>query len=391
MLAQVACLIGVLAVARAQDGVKLPGANNWFAFRLLPILPSSGERNVLYSPYSVATALGMVYAGARGSSRRELRDALGYAAVGLEENSVEAAHSDHKRLLLAPSNSTVKVASAAVVHEGLNVLPDYVQVLKDSFGAEVFEEDFVRAGLQAVDDINTWVGQKTQRKIRSLIDEPLDKDTKLVLLNAIYFKGTWCTRFDKAKTVKAPFYAGGAHPTEVYTMRETMKTGYAYAREIHTHVLNLPYTGLDYSMTILLPRRGAIESLKRNLTLGAFAKALSRLRKVIVEVQLPRFKLEERYTLKDVLPKVGIREVFDATEADLSGVNGDRDLFVTDVVHKAVVEVNEEGSEASAATSVIVTSRNLPLQFHADRPFLFFIRNTRTGDILFIGQVNRVH
>lgn len=386
-----ACLIGaLLAVATADGGAKLSAANNWFAFQLLPLLPSSEDRNVFYSPYSVATALGMAYSGARGTSRRELYYALGYATAGLEDDHVAAAHSEHRRRLLAPSNSTLEVADAAVVRKELHVLPPYVDVLRRFFGAELFEADFARAGWQAVDTINAWVSRKTRRKIATLFDEPLDEAARLVLLNAIYFKGTWCAMFDETKTVMAPFYAEGAYPTEVCTMRRTMETGYAYAREIHAHVLNLPYTGSDYSMVVLLPQRVGIESLKRNLTLWAFHRALSALRKVIVEVHLPRFRLEETYTLRDVLPKVGVREVFDAGTADLSGITGGRDLFVADVVHKAVVEVNEQGSEASAVTNVVVTSRMAPVQFHADRPFLFFIVNGRTGDILFIGQVNRV-
>lgn len=389
MLAQLACLI--LAVAAASGGgAKLSAADNWFALRLLPVLPRSEDQNVFYSPYSVATALGMAYAGARGTTRRELYDALGYATARIEEGGVAVAHSEQRLLLLAPSNSTIKVANAAVVNEDLNVLPSYVDILKRYFGAELFEADFARAGRKAVDSINTWVSQKTQHKISTLFDEPLDKATRLILINAIYFKGTWRTMFDKAKTVMAPFHADGAFPTEVRTMRGTMKTGYAHAREIHAHVLDLPYAGLDYSMTILLPQRRGIEALKRNLTLEALGRAVSRLRETMVEVHLPRFRLEETYMLRDVLPKVGVRKMFDDSEADLSGVTGGRDLCVTDVVHKAVVEVNEEGSEASAVSSAVITSRMAPLRFRADRPFLFFIRNSRTRAVLFVGQVNRV-
>uniref|UniRef100_A0A0E9Y224 Serine protease inhibitor n=1 Tax=Amblyomma americanum TaxID=6943 RepID=A0A0E9Y224_AMBAM len=381
------------ALVSAQDNIRVTAASNEFAFRLLPHLSSSPEKNIFYSPYSIATALAMTYAGAGSTSLQELHDALGYTAVGLDNANVLGAHAQHNRQLLAPSNSTLKIANAAAVDGKLNILPAYAQALQKGFGAELIKVDFSGAGQEAVNTINSWVNQKTQRKISTLFKEKLSSDTRLVLLDAIYFKGTWHTKFDASKTAKAPFYTDGTQSTNVDTMQGIVKAGYAYSRGLGASLLDMPYNGFDYSMSILLPvDRAGVESVKEKLTLEEFRKLLYNLREATVQVHLPRFKLEEEYKLKKVLPKVGIQKVFDKSQADLSGINGGRDLFVDEVVHKAVVEVNEEGSEAAAVTGVVINTRTIggPLQFRADHPFLFFIRNTRTGDLLFMGQVNRV-
>ncbi|XP_075545344.1 iripin-3-like [Dermacentor variabilis] len=387
-------LVGAfLAVASGQDFVRVIAASNDFAFRLLPLLSGSQSDNVFYSPYSVTTALAMVYAGANGTTLRELHESLRYNIVRLAQDKVLRAHAEHNRRLLAPSNTTLKIANAAVLDDKLNALPGYVNALNNGFGAELLKVDFIGAGQSAVNVINSWVNQKTQHKISTLFDKPLSKDTRLVLLNAIYFKGTWRTKFARSKTEKAPFYTGDGRSTSVDTMQGSVKAGYAYARDIGATVLDLPYNGLDYSMTILLPRnKTGVEALRKNLTLLTLRDALARLSEATVEVYLPRFKLEEEYKLKEVLPRLGIRRMFNAGEADLSRINGGMDLFVDQVVHKAVVEVNEEGSEAAATTGVVINTRTTsgPEVFRADHPFLFFIRNRRTGDILFVGLVNKV-
>ncbi|XP_049521541.1 intracellular coagulation inhibitor 1 isoform X3 [Dermacentor silvarum] len=394
MQLMVFCLVGAfLTVASAQDHVRVIAASNDFAFRLLPLLSSSQRDNVFFSPYSVTTALAMVYAGTDGMTQRELHESLSYNLVGIEPDKVLSAHTEHNRRLLVPSNSTLKIANAAVLDDKLNALSGYVKALKNGFGAELLKADFTGNGQAAVDAINSWVNQKTQQKISTLFDKPLSKDTRLVVLNAIYFKGTWRTKFNQSETAKAPFYTGDGRSTSVDTMQGTVKAGYAYARDIGATVLDLPYNGLDYSMTILVPRNGTnVEVLKRGLNLAAFRNALSRLREIKIKVHLPRFRLEEKYELKEALERLGIKRMFHAGEADLSRINGGRDLFVDEVVHKAVVEVNEEGSEAAATTAVVINTRTTsgPEVFRADHPFLFFIRNRRIGDILFVGLVNKV-
>uniref|UniRef100_A0A131YJ16 Serpin B n=1 Tax=Rhipicephalus appendiculatus TaxID=34631 RepID=A0A131YJ16_RHIAP len=176
-------------------------------------------------------------------------------------------------------------------------------------------------------------------------------------------------------------------------MQGVVKAGYVYVRDLAATMLELPYNGLDYSMVIALPQNGSsVEVLKRQLNGTVIVASRQKLREARIKLHLPRFKLEQKYDLKKVLPKLGIKRMFNAGEADLSRINGDKSLFVDQVMHEAVVEVNEEGSEAAAVTGVTINTRTItgPHEIHVDRPFLFFIDNKRTGNVLFVGQVNKI-
>ncbi|KAH6936904.1 hypothetical protein HPB50_024067 [Hyalomma asiaticum] len=248
-------VVTFFAVSSAQDHIRAIAASNDFAFRLLQLLSGSQLDNVFFSPYSVTTALGMAYAGSYGMTRRELHEALKYNLVGIAEDKVVGAHAEHGRRLLEPSNSTLKIANAVA--------------LKNGFGAELLKADFTKDEKAAIDIINAWVSQKTQKKISKLFDEPLPSFTKLVLLNAIFFKGTWLNKFDRSKTAKAPFHMADGRSVKVDTMQGTVKAGYAYSRDIGATVLDLPYNGLDYSMSIFVPRNGTdIGVLRRRVNLG---------------------------------------------------------------------------------------------------------------------------
>ncbi|KAK8772599.1 hypothetical protein V5799_024158 [Amblyomma americanum] len=217
----------------------------------------------------------------------------------------------------------------------------------------------------------------------------------MVLLNAIYFKGLWSVPFLATATSKAPFFNAGTHSVEVDMMSASLRADYAHDSDTNADVLDLPYAGLDYSMTILLPReRTGADALRQNLTWPDFQRIVSKLSKRPVDIKLPKFKLEGTYKLKEPLSQLGASKAFGQSQADFSGITGSPDLFIDEVVHKAVVEVNEEGSEAAGATAVIFFTRggssSRPLPFVVDHPFLFFIRNRHTGDVLFAGQVNHL-
>ncbi|KAL3192232.1 hypothetical protein MRX96_059210 [Rhipicephalus microplus] len=387
-------LIGAIhAATPSSDVLKVMISNNNFALQLLPLMSTSQLDNVFYSPYSVTTALAMVHAGADALTRSELHVALKYHLLGLEEDEVVRAHADFNRHLLGPSNSTLEVANAVVLDLKLNALSSYLNALKNGFEAELLKADFSGDERATLNTINSWVSQKTQQKISKLFDEPLPSFTKLVLLNAIYFKGTWLSKFDQSKTAKAPFYTADGRSTSVDTMQSVVKAGYAYVRDLAATMLELPYNGLDYSMVIALPQNeSSVEVLKRQLNGTVIVAARQKLREATFMLHLPRFRLEQKYDLKEVLPKLGIKRIFNASEADLSTINGEKSLFVNQMVHKAVVEVNEEGSEAAAVTGVTVNTRIItgPGEIHVDRPFLFFIDNKRTGNVLFVGQVNKI-
>uniref|UniRef100_A0A224YGV9 Serine protease inhibitor n=1 Tax=Rhipicephalus zambeziensis TaxID=60191 RepID=A0A224YGV9_9ACAR len=386
------CLAGLLTLCSGQEEHKVTAANNQFGFKLLNAIPVSPQTNLFYSPYSVSTAMAMAYVGARGETQRDLHETLGYSSVGLTPDHVPSAHAQHTHLLRAPSNSTLRVANAAVFQESYTVTPEYVELLRQSFEAEVsvasLNDD------HSVRVINDWVKNKTEQKIEELLSEPLPPDTRLVLLNAIYFKGLWNVPFEPRGTSKKPFFNAGIERVEVDTMYAQLSAGYAEDDEANVDVLDLPYAGLDYSLTILLPRvRTGVDALRQNLTWPVFQRLLSKLNmNSPVEVALPKFKIEGSYKLKAPLSALGASKAFDERHADFSGISGARDLVIYDVVHKAVVEVNEEGSEAAGATAVIFYTKSaaVGIPFVVDHPFLFFIRNRHTGDVLFAGQVNHL-
>lgn len=381
----------LLAICVAQEEHKVTDASNQFGFRLMQKIPASSEVNLFFSPYSVATALAMTYVGARADTQQELHESLGYSSAGLTPDHVPSAHAQHSHVLRAPSNSTIRVANAAVVEEHYNVLEEYINSLSQSFDAEVSKVNL--ADEQSRKNINNWVKNKTEGKIEELLSEPLPPRTKLVLLNAIYFKGLWDAPFDASVTSSAPFYNGGSEQITVDMMRREVRAPYAYHEVTDADVVDLPYAGLDYSMTIVLPKvfSGA-EALRQKLSWPVFQHMLSQLHTDTLDLALPRFKLEGTYKLKQPISQLGATKMFDERQADLSGISGSRDLFVHDVVHKAVVEVNEEGSEAAGGTAVLFVTKSLSSNtpFVVDHPFLFFIRNTKTGDVLFAGQVNHL-
>lgn len=381
----------LLAICIAQEEHKVTDASNQFGFRLLQKIPASSEVNLFFSPYSVSTALAMAYVGARADTQQELHESLGYSSVGLTPDHVPTAHAQHTHVLRAPSNSTLRVANAAVLQERYNVLTEYLDLLTQSFAAEVSKANL--ADEQSRKNINTWVKNSTGGKIEDLLTEPLPPNTKMVLLNAIYFKGLWDTPFDASFTSSAPFYNGGTEQVTVDMMRNEVRVPYAYHEATDADVADLPYAGLDYSMTIVLPRdHSGAEALRQRLSWPVFQNMLSHLQQQRLTLALPRFKLEGAYKLKQPISQLGAKKMFDERQADLSGITGSRDLFVHDVIHKAVVEVNEEGSEAAGASGVVFVTKSLSTstRFIVDHPFLFFIRNTKTGDVFFAGQVNHL-
>ncbi|KAH8024791.1 hypothetical protein HPB51_001205 [Rhipicephalus microplus] len=371
-----------------EEETVITTSGNVFGLGLLQQIPSSPQTNIFYSPYSIYTALAMAYVGARGETQHDLHEALGYSTAGLSPESVASLHARHTRRLREPSNSTLLVANAVVVQTGYNVQRQYLDTLRDSFGAEVSEADLT--DVQSLKTINDWVKNKTAGQIEQLLLEPLPSEAKLVLLNAIYFKGLWNTPFQAESTFKAPFFNAGTERVQVDTMHQQITAGYAEDDETNAQVVDLTYAGLDYSMVIILPRqKNGADAIRRNFSVPLYHRLLLKLRERVVDVALPKFKIDKLNPLKSNLTFLGLRKMF-GSEADLSGITGDRRLYVSDVLQRAVVEVNEEGTEAAAVTGVIGVNRIgiEPFLFTADHPFLFFIRDRKTNEIFFAGQVN---
>ncbi len=317
--------------------------------------------NLFFSPYSISTALAMTF-----------------AALRTELNAAQK-----------KGKAQISVANSLWPQKGYPFLPEYVGLLKQYYGTSATPLDYAGATEAARKTINDWVEQKTNRKITDLIKPGLlDSLTSLVLANAIYFKGNWASQFDPRWTEEWPFHV--AADKDVKSQLMTHKGKYAYAETPDLQVLELPYAGDDLSMIVLLPRKMAgVGALESELTAAKLAKWTKTLRERKVVVSLPKFKLTCEFSLKQTLAAMGMTDVFSG-KADFSGMDGSRSLFISAVEHKAFVDVNEEGTEAAAVTGVVVSrgmdDERVPV-FRADHPFVFLIRDKRTGSILFLGRV----
>ncbi|NLE38060.1 MAG: serpin family protein, partial [Pirellulaceae bacterium] len=272
---------------------------------------------------------------------------------------------------------------------GYHFLPAFLQVTREDYGAELAQVDFARNTEAARRTINTWVEDKTEKRIQDLIAPGvLDQATTLVLTNAIYFKGDWQRQFKAEATKEAPFLINPQEKVAVPMMHQRGDFGYGDAGD--AQILELPYVGRDLSMFVLLPKRvDGLADLEQKFTLDNLNTWTSGLRRRNVEVYLPKFTMTSSFRLDRVLSAMGMPLAFSG-EADFSGMNGRHDLFISAVIHKAFVDVNEEGTEAAAATAVVMErAAAVPenLVFRADHPFLLLIRDNRTGSILFLGRM----
>ncbi|XP_027146430.1 leukocyte elastase inhibitor-like isoform X2 [Larimichthys crocea] len=377
----------------------ISNSNTDFACKLFRTLSQKDPSgNIFVSPLSISSALAMVYLGAKGDTATQMAKALSFS-------SGEGVHADFETLnahINSPSESNIlKLANRLYGENTANFLPEFLDATQKYYHADLKAVDFIGAPDACRKEINAWVEQQTENKIKDLLKpETVSTMTRLVLVNAIYFKGKWMNRFDPADTKEMSFetYKDGKKPVQM--MYQKNQFLYKYIPEIGLQILELPYVGRKLSMFILLPEKtengpDPLLMLEKKLTranLEEWTKRdmLSLLDDPEVHVHLPKFKLEEDYKLNDPLAKLGMTYVFWAGKADLSGMNGDKKLFLSRVAHKAFVEVNEVGTEAAAATATDDSDMDLSMvsveHFTADHPFLFFIRHNKTKSILFLGR-----
>jgi serpin B len=369
------------------DAAEAVRGNTAFALDLYGRLRGR-EGNLFLSPESISTALAMTYAGARGRTAEEMAATLHFTL------SPERLHPAMAALLRDLGGRTgqggysLSLANALWAQRGHPFLPEFLRLARDRYSAGVRELDFVNATEEARQTINDWVARQTKDKIRDLIAKGvLDASTRLVLTNAIYFKGDWTRPFPKEGTHDAPFHSGAGRDVKVPLMSQTAELGYLDGGTFQA--LELPYGSGDLSMVVFLPRKAdGLADFERKLTPESLAGWLAKLHTQEVEVSLPRFRVTAEFSLKDTLTAMGMPLAFSGS-ADFSGMDGSRDLHISAVVHKAYVDVNERGTEAAAATAVAVATA-APLVTHvfrADHPFLFLIRDRRTGSLLFLGRL----
>ena len=353
---------------------------------------AGGPGNLFLSPCSISTALAMTWGGAKGDTAAQMRKTLRF---GLPDDDLHQAFAElQQRLNAAESRGKMRlrVANSIWPQKDYPFRKEYVTLLKDRYGVSVTPVDYVGAAESARGLINGWVSDRTEKKIQNLIPSGvLNNMTRLVLANAIYFKGTWATPFDKAATQDADFRLEGGRTAKAPFMYQESEHGYAESASLQA--LDLGYRGGDLSMVVLLPRRSdGLATLEKDLSPAKLTDWLRETTPRKVRVFLPRFKMTYRFSVKESLLKLGMTDAFDPGKADFSGMGGKpHDLFISAVLHKAFVDVNEEGTEAAAATAVIISRAMAfatpPPEFRADHPFLFLIREKATGSILFLGRV----
>jgi serpin B len=373
----------------SQDVAAVVSGNNQFAFDLYAELARQEEGNLFFSPYSVSTALAMTYAGARGSTQAEMADTLHFT---LPQDRLHPAFGT----IISDLNDgqregyQLRVANRLWGQQGYNFLPEFLSTTRDHYGAELAQVDYIGHTEQARQTINYWVEDQTRQKIKDLIPPGvLSEYTRLVWTNAIYFKGDWKYQFDPELTEDAPFQVAADKQIDVRMMHQEGSLKHADFPSFQ--MLELPYTGEDLSMLALLPHeREGLAELESWLTAERLDQSIDQLQKTDVAVFLPKFEMTCKFGLTSTLASMGMPEAFSPFSADFSGINGQTDLFISDVIHKAFVEVSEEGTEAAAATGVVVGTTSVPPPprlFCADHPFLVLIRDNRTESILFMGRV----
>jgi serpin B len=356
---------------------------------------SRGPANIVFSPYSVSVALSMTLAGTAHETRRQLAAALGL--TGPEADWHLRLGMLIRRLERSGRKSTVLLtANSLWPQKGYPFLKSFFQTIQAHYGRSLFLQDFAGRPEASRHNINAWVAKKTRDRIKDLLPpKSITSLTRLVLTNAVYFKGAWRLKFDPAKTREADFFVAPNNKVRVKMMSLISGRGikpFGYADLGSLQVLEMPYTDRSLSMFVLLPKGvDGLAALERNLTPANLKKWLSAVRYGrVTKVFLPRFKFTTpTLSLKPVLQALGIKDAFERAKADFSRLDGRKDLYITGVFHKAFIEVNEAGTEAAAATAVVVGWKSAlpPPVFRADHPFLFVVMDTQTGTILFMGRV----
>ncbi|XP_038050842.1 serpin B8-like [Patiria miniata] len=433
-------------VGLAQDAAK---AINTFAFSLFRVLTEGGSsnNNIFFSPMSISTALAMTFMGARGETASQMSQVLHFNI--LEESVLHQSFADLRALIFSPEASAGETASQmsqvpsskssekSAPHQlfarlrarflrpatpctlvaanrcqrpatpctlvaanrlfgpkGLDVFATFVDDSKKYYGASMEILDFIGDGEGSRQHINSWVEKQTANRIKDLLAAgSIDDMTRLVLVNTIYFKGDWAAKFDYQDTNFNGKFRTLGGSENVTMMHQTEKFNYARDDSVSSSILELPYLKNEVSMFIVLPDQvDGLADLQKKLSQEKIDSWVTEARmrdSPTVMVYLPRFNLEQDFVLNDVLRKMGMNDPFDVAKADFSGMTGDKDVFISKAIHKAFLKVNEEGSEAAAATSWLI-SKGLsygPLEFMADHPFLLFIYDNKSGAVLFMGQL----
>uniref|UniRef100_A0A3Q2CIS7 Leukocyte elastase inhibitor n=1 Tax=Cyprinodon variegatus TaxID=28743 RepID=A0A3Q2CIS7_CYPVA len=370
----------------------LSKANTTFALDLFRKLSEDDNTsNIFFSPFSISAALATVMLGAKTNTATQMSECL------KTQDCQNDFHIQFAKLLnelnRPDTRFLLSVANRLYGEQSYHFIQEFITQTKTHYHSELESVDFKTCWDEVRVKINSWVEEQTQGKIKGMVSEgALDNMTKMVLVNAIYFKGTWNDPFNKFETYEDQFSLNKNKKKTVQMMQKEALFSIAFIPEADCQILEMPYKGKELSMLIFLPKQiedktTGLEKLGRVLTYEKFMEWThpDKMEHREVDVKLPRFKVEESYDLNKVLSSMGMVDVFDETKCDFSGMSANNKLFLSKITHKAFVEVNEEGTEAAASTGCCSSCSGI-LKFTADHPFLFFIRHNPSMSILFAGS-----
>ena len=374
--------------ATAESVNTLVDSLNDFSFNFYQQIKSKENGNIFFSPYSIFVALSMAYEGARGNTATEMKNVL-----NILQNDSASLGSFGKIYNLLNQNQNgymINTANAFWANQDYKFLSEYLNLLVNFYMAEANELNFAK-NVDAAEIINDWIEKQTQDKIKDMITpDMLSELTKLVLTNAIYFKGLWVNPFDIDNTYETDFELTSGDTINVNMMKSAIENSiFNYTETDDLQILELQYSGNNLSMIIILPKENNISVAELSINSSNLINWRNDFYEQEINVEIPKFKFEKKYKLNELLQEMGIIDAFSPGIADFSGMDGTNNLFISKALHQSYIDVNEEGTEAAAATTIIVELTSVPEQkeFKAYHPFVFLIQHKVTGALLFMGKV----
>ena len=383
---------GTVGQIKAEENIMIKNIardNTLFTLDLYNQLKMT-DGNLFFSPFSIFTALAMTWAGARENTAVQMAETLHFTEKPARFHRVIGDLISQLNAVQKETDVELSIANAIWAQKGYQFLDEFFRIVQQSYQADLKQVDFSSAAESARQAINAWVEQQTNEKIKDLLpSNVLNALTRLVLVNAIYFKGFWDNQFKSRDTREMEFWLLTEVAVKVPMMHQEHQFG--YWENDWLQIIEMPYKEESLSLIVLLPKeKTGITDLEQKLNFENMMAWQSRLRKRKVIVFFPKFKIESQFSLGQTLSLMGMPDAFDPELADFSAMVGQKELYISAVIHKAFLEVNEEGSEAAAATGVVVGVTSIapsPPIFKADHPFVFFIRDNKSQSILFLGRV----
>ena len=371
----------------------LVSGNSSFAFNLYQQLKKNNTGNLFYSPYSISTALAMTYAGAAGDTEKQMSSALHFTLpqaqlhTAFNELAIALASRGQNAEGTNGKSFSLKISNALWSQQDYTILPGFLNILAQNYDAGVNLLDFIKSPEDSRVTINNWVSDQTNSRIKDLLPQgSIDSLTRFVLTNAIYFDAAWQYPFAKESTHNGTFNLLNGSTVTVPMMNH--EGSYSYIKSTGYQAIELPYSGNEIAMDIIMPDAGKFDTFESDLTADKVSGIIGNLKSSFLVLDMPKFSFDSSFSLNTALSALGMPIAFDDIKADFSGITGNTDLHISDVVHKAFVAVDEEGTEAAAATGVVMGLAALPQDaMTVNQPFIFLIRDVKSGAILFVGRV----